>query len=408
LRGYQVLPKDHIACQLFRFSGQAMAVEGMVASHPSYKINSTVFLLEIRKIESSVVSLVSRGRILVKVNGKKELYYGDLVIARGNLVRPWRRPGPRQGSYRDYLARQGIYCLMHIRSPYCIKVLRRGGQFSLRGLALHLRSRVEGLLFKYLPEVPASILDAMILGERKGIPPMVNSEMIRTGTVHILVVSGFNASLVIFVIMLFLKILRLPRKLRIAIAMPLVILYCLSTGASTPVVRATVMSIIFLLAYALKREGDIYNSCALALLFILSINPLQLFDIGLQLSFASVLSLGCFYPKLSALLHIQAVKNRLARFLLEGGLVSLSAWIGTVGIVAYYFGFFSPVTVLANMFIVPLAALITFSGVGLIFIAATLPALAPYFAATSEALISLLLWTNHLLLQIPFASFKFS
>ncbi|MCX5714420.1 MAG: ComEC/Rec2 family competence protein [Candidatus Omnitrophica bacterium] len=151
-----------------------------------------------------------------------------------------------------------------------------------------------------------------------------------------------------------------------------------------------------------------YNSCAIALLFILLVNPLQLFDIGLQLSFASVLAISYLYPKIKALLHIENPKNKFVRFLLEGSLVSFSAWTGTMGIVAYYFGLFSPVTVLANMFIVPLATLITLSGVALVFISVTLPGLAPYFAVTSEMLVSLLLWTNHCLLQVPFACFKFS
>ncbi|MCX5697145.1 MAG: ComEC/Rec2 family competence protein [Candidatus Omnitrophica bacterium] len=422
LRYHQVLPKCHIVRQLFDqgtwprlelgqcslTANKVSVVEGVIRSQPIYKFNSTIFLLEARKIESGPASQRCCGIVLAKINGKKELRYDDIVMARGNLYKPYRNTAPGNNSYREYLARQGIYCLMHIRSPYCIKILGNNNSFSPQALALGLKSKVEGLLFKYVSPVPASILDAMILGERKSIPPLVNLAMMKTGTVHILVVSGFNTSLVIFVIMLLLKILRLSRKLRIAIALPLIILYCLMTGASTPVVRATVMSIIFLSAYTLKREGEIYNSCALALVFILLVNPLQLFDIGLQLSFASVLAISYLYPKIKALLRIENPKNRFARFLLEGSLVSCSAWIGTMGIVAYYFGLFSPVTVLANMFIVPLATLITLSGVALVFISVTLPGLAPYFAATSEMLVSLLLWTNHLLLQIPFSCFKFS
>ncbi len=408
LRNHQILPRCHIARQLFDLQGKPSSVEGVVRSQPAYKFNSTLLLLETRKIESGPACHACCGVVLVKINGKKDLGYGDIVMARGNLYKPYRNAAPGNNSYRDYLSRQGIYCLMHIPSPYHLKILGKDNRFSLQGFALGLKSKVEGLLFKYVPPVPASILAAMILGERKGIPPLVNLSMMKTGTVHILVVSGFNTGLVIFIIMLLLKFMRIPRKLRIACAIPLIILYCLMTGASTPVVRATVMSIIFLSAYALKREGEIYNSCALALLFILLVNPLRLFDIGLQLSFASVLAISCFYPRLKALLRVEALKNRLARFLLEGSLVSFSAWIGTMGIVAYYFRLFSPVTVLANLLIVPLATLITFSGFALIFVASAMPCLAPYFAATSEMLVSLLLWTNHYLLQIPYSCFKFS
>jgi len=78
--------------------------------------------------------------------------------------------------------------------------------------------------------------------------------------------------------------MRLPRRLVVFISIPLLIIYCLATGASTPVVRATVMAIMFITAFLLKREPDIYNSCGLAALFILGINPQQFFNIGFQLS----------------------------------------------------------------------------------------------------------------------------
>jgi competence protein ComEC len=113
-------------------------------------------------------------------------------------------------------------------------------------------------------------------------------------------VSGFNVGIVTFIIILLLKLIRLPRKVRLACAIILLILYCLVTGASTPVVRATVMAGVFLLAYLFKREPDIYNSLFLAAIFILAFNPRQLFDIGFQLSFASVFSIIYIYPKIKS------------------------------------------------------------------------------------------------------------
>ena len=79
------------------------------------------------------------------------------------------------------------------------------------------------------------------------------------------------------------------------LAIPVIFLYCLMTGATNPVLRATLMAVVFLLAYFLKRDADIYNSLSLAAIFILSFNPLQLFDIGFQLSFASVLAIVLIY-----------------------------------------------------------------------------------------------------------------
>lgn len=246
----------------------------------------------------------------------------------------------------------------------------------------------------------------MILGEQKGVPELIYNSMMLTGTVHILVVSGFNVSLVAFIVILLLKLVRFPRQLRFYIAIPLLGIYCLVTGASNPVVRSTVMSVFFMLGCIIKREPEIYNSLSLAAIFILATNPLQLFEIGFQLSFASVFSIVFLYPKIKSLSRIGSLKLTYIRYLVDGCLVSLSAWLGTMGIVVYYFKLFSPITVLANIFVVPLAALITLCGLGLISMGLICPPAAPLFASNCELLTNLLVRINVVLSKIPGAAFR--
>ena len=218
-------------------------------------------------------------------------------------------------------------------------------------------------------------------------------------------VSGFNVGVVTFVIILLLKLMRFPRNSRLCITILCLVLYCFMTGASTPVIRATLMGIAFLLGFLIKREPDVYNSCAAALIFILMINPRQLFDIGLELSFASVLSIIYLYPKLKKVLRLDLFKIRLLKFIVEGFIVSLSAWLGTMALIAHYFKFFSPVSVLANIFIAPLAALITLCGFSLVLMSLIFPCLSQIFASATELAVSLLLNINALLIKIPGAYF---
>jgi competence protein ComEC len=92
--------------------------------------------------------------------------------------------------------------------------------------------------------------------------------------------------------------------------------------------------------------------------------------------------------------------------LLEGSLVSFSAWLGTMGFIAFYFKIFSPVTVLANIFIVPLAALITLSGISMIIMGLISPSLAHIFAFSTELEVFALLKINAFLVSLPFAYFQ--
>ncbi len=378
-------------------------LNGRIASQPEFKNNHLWFILRVQQIQSDKVRYKCCGEVLIKMNFEQELNYGDNLTLMGNLGRP-PSFGRSQG-YRDFLARQGIYLIMPIKDHrQIIRQDKFHGVGLIRG-CFWLRVYLEQVISRYLPPLPASILAAMVLGQKRNIPWLVNNSMVKSGTVHILVVSGFNVGIVAFVINLLLKILRLGRKARIILTAICLLIYCLITGASNPVIRATVMGLVFLAAYLFKREPDIYNSLTSAALFILVINPRQLFDIGFQLSFISVLAIVYFYPKLKALVHLEDCRSKILKFFAESCLVSFSAWLGTLVIIALNFRIIALVTVLANILIVPLATLITLCGFTLVLSGLIYPNLAHLFSLPTAALITLLLNLNAALIKLPVAFF---
>ncbi|MDD5692637.1 MAG: ComEC/Rec2 family competence protein, partial [Candidatus Omnitrophica bacterium] len=148
-----------------------------------------------------------------------------------------------------------------------------------------------------------------------------------------------------------------------------------------------------------------YNSLACAGLFILLINPKQLFDVGFQLSFASVGAIVYLYPKLRKFLRVADYGNKVLRFIYDGLLVSFSAWIGTMGIIAYNFRIISPLTVLANLLIAPLAGLITLCGFTLVLSGLFSPFLAGPVSTICRMLVILLLYINSAVISLPLAYF---
>lgn len=408
LKSSQSLPKCHISKYAYYKNDYLYTLKGFITREPILKNNKIIFVLRTQKIYFDNFKSNVCGDILTYIRGRKDLHYGDEIMVTGSLYHPFNRLLSGSQSYRDYLSHQGIYAIMNVSLPSRVIKSNNSKGFVFKKLALRLKAKMEIIIFKYLSPLAASILDAMILGERRNIPPLIYNSMVKSGTVHILVVSGFNVGIVFFIIILFLKLLRLPRRIRICVAIPILIFYCLLTGASNPVVRATVMAIVFLLTYLFKREPDIYNSLAIAALVILSNNPQQLFEVGFQLSFASVISIVYFYPKIKSLLRLESLRIKFIRFLIEGCIVSFSAWLGTVGLIAYYFKIFSPLTILANIFVVPLATLITLCGFSLIIIGLLNPHLATLFALSCELLATFLININSLLIKIPGAYFYLS
>ena len=396
------LPAQHIY-RLFRdCASQPTAVKGYVCASPEHRQAEAVFTFETRQAQFGRVNYRCCGRVLVRIKGAQKFFCGEELILRGRLYPPWTAGGKNR-RYRDYLQRQGIYLLMRPRSA------ARTGNFSgpqAARLMSALKEKILALLGRHTSPVCAAVLKAMVLGERKGIPAQVNNAMLKTGTVHILVVSGFNIGVVSATLLTLLKVLRLRRQIRLLLAAALLIVYCFLCGASAPVARATVMGLVFLLGQWLQRDPDIYNSLGLAALAILFASPRQLFDAGFQLSFASVASIAFLYPRLKVFLRLERLAFKPLRYLAEAGLVSFSAWMGTAGLIAYYFRIISAVTVLANIMIVPLSALVTLSGLSLVLAEIFLPIFAAPLARTCECLVSLLVRFSFYFASLPWAYFK--
>lgn len=383
-------------------------LKGFVTNEPDYKNYLASFIFRAQEIQIKDKNYACCGKIIVYIKIKPWFNYGDELILRGKIRDPFNEDKRKKQSYRDYLRNNDIWYTMFISGPSDIISLNKNNGFYFKRLAINLKNKIQNIVYRYNSPLAAGILNAMILGEKSGIPYSITQSMMRSGTLHILVVSGFNVGIVTLIIISALKLLRAPRKIRFFITIPMLIFYCLITGSSNPVVRATIMAIIIMVGLLINRETDIYSSLSLAAISILAINPKQLFDVGFQLSFLSVFSIVSLYPKIKNLLRLESLKTKPLRYLSEGFAVSLSAWIGTILPVAYYFKAFSPITPIANLFIVPLASLITLTGFSLVSTCLFSPFLASAFSHTNELLVALLLNLNTLLLRLPAASISWT
>lgn len=401
----KILPKNHILQFSSYKYNQPYLIKGFVKSEPVIRNEKSSFIFKTEEIQFDDFRYTCCGDILVHLVGRNNFFYGDELILKGTLSQPFNFKSQAQTNYRDYLHRQGIYAVLAVKTDFYALKLNKNRGFGLKIFALRLKEKIEQIIFRYLPSLPAGILDAMVLGEKRNIPPLINISMMQSGTVHILVVSGFNVGIVAFIIAISLRLLRIPRRPRYLATILLLVIYCFATGATTPVVRATVMASIFISSYFFKREPDVFNALSISALCILINNPQQLFDIGFQLSFICVFSILCIYPRLKSFFNPVFFKNRYFKFITDGLLVSISAWLGTMGFIIYYFKIFSPITILANLFIVPLASLITLCGFSLIAVSLVTPLFAPFFASSIELIVAILLKINFYLIRLPGAYF---
>jgi competence protein ComEC len=183
-----------------------------------------------------------------------------------------------------------------------------------------------------------------------------------------------------------------------------IVLYCLLTGASEPVVRASIMASVMAAAFLFGRDPDVQNAFSLSLLAMLCYNPRLLFDPGFQLSYASVFALIVLYPRLRQLLGVCRVAAAPVRWLCEGLLVSFSAWLATVPFVAHYFRVIAPGAVLINLFAAPLAGFITLCGFSVLLTDALLPPFCRFIALTGDYALALMVQIVNI--PVPVVNFR--
>jgi len=403
LRNSQALTPNHIF-NYTPFKSEIVQISGTVDSDPIQRKKNTSFILRAKEFKKDKILQKVNGRVLVNIFSKDKFFYGDNLVLKGSLYRPFSFS--KRFNYRDYLKHRGIYSVIRVKKDNPVKRLGNNVGNPLKYFAYKARSRLKTLFNKNLSSFSASIMNAIILGEREYLSSEAKEALIRTGSVHIISISGLHLGIAAFISLVILKLLRIPNKQRYFLTILFLILYCILTGARVPVLRATVMAVILLFGYLIDRESNIYNSLALAALIILMFNPWQLFEVSFQLSFLSVISIVWLTPKIKSFFPEKFYSVRWARFLIITFSVSTAAWLGLLGLIAYYFGAISPIAILANMMIVPYMPIIVASGFSLVLVSLLAPPLVSQFAASTEVFIFILFKIAHRLSIIPGAFFK--
>ena len=290
----------------------------------------------------------------------------QIIEMKSILILADRFPGY---SYGDKLEVSGKFqkeVINPFKSQYisfspAIRLLKEKESFidktNFKRFLLKTRGQIEKRIKGFLPEPQASLLLGIVLGVKTQMPENFWQNLRETGTLHLVVASGQNvvmvAGLLINISVWFLK-----RKWAILIAILGIIVYVLMVGADAPVVRAGLMAIMIFIGQLLGREVNPGRFLCLAAMMMLLIEPLILFDIGFQLSFAATGGLIWFHP---LLLKKLSVLGR-APILGEGLLVTLSAQLATLPVLLVNFGQFSWLSPLVNALVLPLIPLLMIFG----------------------------------------------
>lgn len=201
-----------------------------------------------------------------------------------------------------------------------------------------------------------AVISAMALGEKSMLTGSTKNAFSVTGASHVLAISGLHIGIIF---QLFFLLLGGKRRYLYSVPLSLSIVwtYVFFIGLPTSAVRSATMISIYGFALISRRKNMSINSLFISLILLLIVNPLSLFDISFQMSFLSVGSILLLYPLIQGLIrpHLPIV-----RWVWSATAISISAQIGTLPIIVYYFGRISCYSILTNLIAIPAATLILY------------------------------------------------
>lgn len=270
---FSIFENNIVKDELHNHYGETLTLKGVVVSSES-KQNSSRIIME-----------TDLGKLLAVSRPHPQYKYGDRLEMRGEILEP---ENYANFDAKKYLTKDNIYSEMIFPE---IKQLDGVGGSRIFSLLFFFREKFEQSLKNILPEPHASLADGMLLGREGVLPRDIIDAFRKTSTIHILVLSGYNITIVGGSILAFFSFF-LPPVFAWSISIFGILVFTLMTGAEAAAVRAAIMALIGLLALRVGRKTLPMLSLLWAAFFMILWNPMYLrFDRGFQLSFVATLGL---------------------------------------------------------------------------------------------------------------------
>jgi len=330
------------------YVGQKVVLIGRIVDEPDKRertVRLTISPIEII-IDEESSKIYKAPRVLVPARLPAEFAYGDTVRAEGMLKKPesFDTDGARVFDYPNYLAARGIYYEMSF--PEVERIEK--GERSLRGVLFSIKQKYLSGLQRSLPEPHSSLAGGITVGDKRSLGEKLTDQFRRTGLVHIVVLSGYNITLIVGVLMLAIR--NAPLTWRFILGGGSIIAFVLMTGASATGVRAGAMAVLALLAAASYRKYAIDRALAITALGMVLWNPhILLYDPGFQLSVIATLGLihlASFLEK-----HFTWITKRFQLRSITAA--TIGTQIAVMPLLLYHMGLLSFVALPTNLFVLP-------------------------------------------------------
>ena len=378
--------------------GENIMLRGVVSEEPDERENNTLLSVSIKSFFDKNIQKEINTKMLIIAPLFPKFQYGDKLEILGTLKKPenFSNSNGRLFDYVSYLKKDKIFYQMFQPN---IKYISSGNGIYVKEKLFFFKNKFLESISALIPEPKASLAGGLIVGAKRSLGEKWLEAFRDTGVIHIVVLSGYNVTIVASAIARVFGFL--PRFAGILLSVSSVVLFAIMTGASATIVRASIMALFVILAKAVGRLSEITTALFLAAFFMLLQNPhILVFDPSFQLSFLATLGLIYLAPNIEKYFHIISDKWGFRDVVIA----TIATQIFVLPFLLYQTGEFSLVSLPTNLLIlvfVPATMLFGFLAGVIGFWSAILAA---PFSFIANALLSYELKVVEIFAAMPFAS----
>jgi competence protein ComEC len=338
-----------------------------ITNEPKLNGNNVRFSTAVEQAtnHNSIRSVTGSLMVTLRIDStsKNMFAYGDELLIPANYTLVEGPANPAEFNYRAYLAHQNIYHQSYLREKQVLILKRDQGNVLVTN-ALKLRRYFVAKLANTIRDTDAlAVTSTIILGYRTDLRKEVQEAYSKTGTMHLLSVSGMHVGLVYLLIsfaLAFLPAHRYGKLIKAAISIFFIWCYALITGFSPAVCRAALMLSMVIIGFAFNRHINRLNLLAVSAFILLLYNPFLITDAVFQLSYLAVFGIIITQPLIYKWVK---VKNKLANRVWMVCSVSISAQVVLFPVSAFYFHDFPVYFLASNLFIIIPSAIVMYGGI---------------------------------------------
>ena len=379
-----------------------------VINQPEQKQKSVGCAVELCQLQgvSEVLSVKGKAQLyFVKSSSSSKIKYGDYLVL-GKSISPISEPkNPYQFDFKQYYANQNIYHQEFVDSTSWA-FLGSNKTSLIWQFSYKIRDYLKQRFITLFPNQDIrGVAEALVFGYKDDLNKEWLKAFSRTGTIHVLAVSGLHVGIIFLLLNLILGVSKSTGRVLIfkSIIITLCLFfYCLLTGFAPSVSRATIMFSTVVVAKAFNRQSNIYNTLALSAFVLLVIDPYNLFQVGFQFSYLAVLGIVHYKDIFRSWIPAKSwLQDKVASLLA----VSVAAQITTFPLGLYYFHQYPNLFFISNLIVIPCITVILYCSLLAIGVSIFSDIVSEAFSNLASVYIEFVSRIVHVIQDIPYAFF---